>query len=216
MSIAIPTSTERSVASIKPYPGNPRHNESAIDAVAASIRRFGFRQPIVVDRNGVIVCGHTRFEAAKRLGMTAVPCVDAADLTDDAVRAYRLLDNKLQEKSSWDADALALELADLDYDFAEFGVSFDPAASFAPELAETPEKQFALPGEANADGADGNQRGKNADKNADGAGSSGVTNASDDVPRSYDLVVRCVDEAAQQALYERLAAEGYRVRLCNL
>lgn len=200
MSIAIPTSTERSVASIKPYPGNPRHNESAIDAVAASIRRFGFRQPIVVDRNGVIVCGHTRFEAAKRLGMTAVPCVDAADLTDDAVRAYRLLDNKLQEKSSWDADALALELADLDYDFAEFGVSFDPAASFAPELAETPEKQFALPGEANADGA----------------GSSGVTNASDDVPRSYDLVVRCVDEAAQQALYERLAAEGYRVRLCNL
>ena len=85
-----------------------------------------FRQPLVVDATGAIVCGHTRYEASKLLGLTTVPCVLADDLSPDAIRAYRLLDNKLHEKSEWDYPALEAELAGFEYDFSAFDVSFDP------------------------------------------------------------------------------------------
>ena len=97
---------EVKTSDLTPYPGNPRRNESAVAGVAESIRRFGFKQPLVVGPDGVIVCGHTRYEAAKRLGLDAVPCVRADGLSEEEIRAYRLLDNRLHEESRWDADLL--------------------------------------------------------------------------------------------------------------
>jgi DNA modification methylase len=107
------------LADIVPYPSNPRHNDAAVQAVAASIRAFGFRQPIVVDEQGVIIAGHTRFKAAQELGLKKVPVHQATGLTPDQVRAYRLADNKTAEFSTWDEDLLVTELLKLqDAEFA--------------------------------------------------------------------------------------------------
>ena len=95
---------------IKPYENNPRHNDNAVDAVANSIREFGFKVPIVVDSEGVIVAGHTRYKAAQKLGLQTVPCIVADDLTDEQVKAFRLADNKVGELATWDLDALKVEL----------------------------------------------------------------------------------------------------------
>lgn len=107
---------------LKPYENNPRHNENAIDAVANSIKEFGFKVPIVVDKDGVIVAGHTRYEAAKRLGMTTLPCIVADDLTPEQVKAFRLADNKVGELAEWDLDKLDIELDGIDeIDMCDFG-----------------------------------------------------------------------------------------------
>ena len=105
------------VDKVIPYDRNPRKNEAAVDGVAKSINAFGFRQPIVVDKAGVIVAGHTRWKAAKQLGLDKVP-VHVADLSKAEAMAYRLADNKTNEVAEWDNEALAIELADLrDMDF---------------------------------------------------------------------------------------------------
>ncbi len=103
----------RPLAKIQPYERNPRDNDSAVDAVAESIERFGFRQPIVVDDDGVIVCGHTRWKAATKLGLEKVPVHVATDLTAEQIRAYRIADNKSGELASWNMELLPLELAEL-------------------------------------------------------------------------------------------------------
>lgn len=103
----------RSIDSIKPYDKNPRQNDDAVDAVAASLQEFGFRQPIVVDGDGVIVCGHTRYKAAVKLGLAKVPVHVAGDLTPEQVRAYRIADNKTSDLSDWDYDILPIELSEL-------------------------------------------------------------------------------------------------------
>jgi DNA modification methylase len=100
----------RPLDAVRPYANNPRQNDDAVEAVAESIRRFGFRQPIVVDADGVIVAGHTRFRAAQRLGLATVPVHVATDLTADEIRAYRLADNKTAELASWDTSMLSIEL----------------------------------------------------------------------------------------------------------
>ena len=82
------------VSRVKPYPNNPRVNDDAVDAVAASLREFGFRQPIVVDAEGVIICGHTRFKAAQKLGLDKVPVHVAKDLTPEQIKTYRIADNQ--------------------------------------------------------------------------------------------------------------------------
>lgn len=106
---------------LKPYPDNPRINEDAVDYVARSIQDYGFKVPLVVDKDMVIICGHTRYEAAKKLNMGSVPCIIAADLTEEQVAAYRLADNKVSEFSSWDFDKLQAELATIDnIDMGEF------------------------------------------------------------------------------------------------
>ena len=87
----------RSIESIRPYEKNPRQNDDAVDAVAASLKEFGFRQPIVVDADGVIVCGHTRYKAAQQLGLTKVPVHVAKDLTAEQIKAYRIADNKTSD-----------------------------------------------------------------------------------------------------------------------
>ena len=103
----------RNITDIKPYPNNPRVNDAAVDAVAASIREFGFRQPIVVDVDGVIICGHTRYKAALKLGLTQVPVHVAKDLTPAQIQAYRLADNKTAELAEWNYELLPIELSQL-------------------------------------------------------------------------------------------------------
>lgn len=113
------------IGEIRPYEKNPRKNENAVKYVKESIRQFGFKVPIVIDSNRVIVCGHTRLLAAKSLGLTDVPCIMADDLTDDQIKAFRLADNKVGEFAEWDLDLLGDELnaiADAsDIDMGDFG-----------------------------------------------------------------------------------------------
>src|SRR5205807_8860050 len=93
---------ERPISSIRPYENNPRHNDAAVGAVAASIQQFGFRQPIVVDEDGVIIVGHTRYKAAVQLGLEAVPVHVAVGLTPAQAKAYRIADNQAATLSHWD------------------------------------------------------------------------------------------------------------------
>jgi ParB-like chromosome segregation protein Spo0J len=118
----------RPVTPIRPYENNPWHNDAAVDAVAASIREFGFRQPIALDEDGVIVVGHTRYKAALKLGLTEVPVHVAVGLTPAQLKAYRLADNQTATLSSWDDDKLPLELIalqEMDYDLSFTGFSGD-------------------------------------------------------------------------------------------
>ena len=106
---------------IKPYEKNPRNNDNAVDAVAASIREFGFKVPIIIDKDNIIVAGHTRYKAAKKLGLKTVPCIKADDLTDEQVKAFRLADNKVAEQAEWDFDLLNEELETITMDMEQFG-----------------------------------------------------------------------------------------------
>lgn len=110
------------IKSLKPYKNNPRQNDGAVDYVVNSIKQFGFKVPIVIDKDNVIVCGHTRFKAAKTLGIDTVPCVIADDLTDEQIKAFRIADNKVGSIAEWDFDLLGDELDGiLDIDMSEFG-----------------------------------------------------------------------------------------------
>lgn len=112
----------KSIDEIKPYENNPRDNDDAVDAVANSIKEFGWQQPIVVDNEGVIIAGHTRYKAAQKLGLKHVPVVVADNLTPDQVKAYRLADNKTAELADWDMDLLNDELDQIrDIDMSDFG-----------------------------------------------------------------------------------------------
>ena len=112
----------KKIADIRPYEKNPRKNDEAVKYVAESIKEFGFKVPMVIDKNGVIVAGHTRYKAAKKLNMKEVPCIVADDLTDEQIKAFRLADNKVAEKAEWDFDLLSVELDELfDFDMTVFG-----------------------------------------------------------------------------------------------
>lgn len=112
----------KNIDEIIPYINNPRDNEPAVDAVASSIKNFGFNQPIAIDSKNEIIAGHTRYKAAKKLDLKEVPCVIIDDLTDEEVRAYRLADNKVAEKATWNKELLAEELAGLgNLDMTLFG-----------------------------------------------------------------------------------------------
>jgi site-specific DNA-methyltransferase (adenine-specific) len=117
----------RKPAAIKPYPGNPRVNDQAVDAVAASIREFGFRQPIVVDATGIIICGHTRWKAAAQLGLAKVPVHVAKELTPAQIKAYRIADNQTATLADWEKSLLEKELKDLaKLEFDLSLLAFDP------------------------------------------------------------------------------------------
>ncbi|MBX3356501.1 MAG: ParB N-terminal domain-containing protein [Phycisphaeraceae bacterium] len=121
----------RPLTDITPYEANPRINDDAIDAVAASLKQFGFRQPIVVDVDGVIVCGHTRWKAAQKLGLEKAPVHVAKDLTPEQIRAYRIADNKTAELAEWNMDLLAIELdalRSIDVDLESLGFDGDELA----------------------------------------------------------------------------------------
>lgn len=186
---------QRKIESIRPYENNPRKNDAAVPRVAASIRRFGFRVPIVVDTDGVIVTGHTRYKAAKELGLTTVPVIVADDLTPDEVKAYRLADNKVAEAAEWDEEKLDVELLDLqdselleteDFTMEDFG--FD--------LIEPDE-----PERISGDGVTGRTQREDL---------------SDRIEAQYQVIVECDDEGEQEDLFNRLEAEGYRCHVLTL
>ena len=111
---------------IKPYGKNPRKNDNAVPYVAESIKQFGFKVPIVIDKNNVIVAGHTRYKAARKLGFKSAPCIIADDLTDEQIKAFRLADNKVSEKAEWDLDLLDSEIEGIfDIDMTDFGFEFE-------------------------------------------------------------------------------------------
>lgn len=113
------------LSEVIPYANNPRNNtEEAVEKVAASIREFGFRNPIVVDKENTIICGHTRYQAAKRLKLENVPVIRATDLTPAQIRAYRIADNKVSEYATWDFQQLSVEierLSEMDFDLSLTG-----------------------------------------------------------------------------------------------
>lgn len=118
------------VGEVIPYDNNPRNNAEAVAYVRQSILKFGFRQPILIDEDNVIICGHTRLLAAKELGMAEVPCIKVDDLSEDEVKAFRLADNKVAEMSTWDWDKLeqelgAIDMSLLDFDMSDFGFDSD-------------------------------------------------------------------------------------------
>lgn len=113
---------EINIKDIRPYEKNPRKNNSAVAYVAESIKQFGFKVPIIIDKNNVIVAGHTRYKAAKKLGINTVPVIIADDLTDEQIKAFRLADNKVAEQAEWDIDLLNEELEEIfDIDMTDFG-----------------------------------------------------------------------------------------------
>ena len=115
---------EKDPAELIPYEKNPRYNDNAVPAVAASIKEFGFKVPIIIDKDNTIIAGHTRLKAAEQLGLDKVPCVIADDLTDAQIKAFRLADNKSGELAEWNDDFMFLELQELDalgVDMLQFG-----------------------------------------------------------------------------------------------
>ena len=112
---------------LKPYEKNPRKNDASVKYVQESIKEFGFKVPIVIDKDNVIVTGHTRYKASKNLGLETVPVIVADDLTPEQIKAYRLADNKVSEFSVWDYELLGGELGELgdSFDMGDFGFSMD-------------------------------------------------------------------------------------------
>lgn len=127
-----------------PYVNNPRINDNAVDFVAASIKEFGFKQPIVIDKENVIVAGHTRLKAAKKLGLKKVPCLMADDLTDQQIKAFRLADNKVSEFAVWDLEKLDIELEEIsdlemvDFGFEELEATEEQSEIIEDEIPEVP------------------------------------------------------------------------------
>ena len=111
----------KKISELKPYKRNPRINDNAVQYVANSIEEFGFKVPLVIDKNNVIVCGHTRYLASKQLGLKEIPCIIADDLNDEQIKAFRLADNKVSEYAEWDIDKLFSELNDISIDMESFG-----------------------------------------------------------------------------------------------
>ena len=139
------------LSEIHPYEKNPRFNDSAVEAVANSIKEFGFQQPIVVDKDFVVIVGHTRLKAAEELGLSEVPVVIAEKLTPEQVQAYRIADNKTGEIAEWNYDLLPIELRDLqekDFDLSLLGFDTDELDRL---LNGSSEENVVAEGETDAD-----------------------------------------------------------------
>lgn len=175
---------------IFPYENNPRNNEAAVESVANSIEEFGFKVPIVVDKDGVIVAGHTRYKAAKYLGMTEVPCIVADDLNEQQINAFRLADNKVGEIATWDFSKLEFELEALsDFDMQDFGFySEDDKESHETESGE----------EKPADSQDDDE---------------GNWDSNFNYKEQYGVIVMCKDEAEQEQVYNQLTEQGFECKV---
>lgn len=139
------------IADIMPYENNPRRNDDAVEPVKESINRYGFKVPMVLNKENIIVAGHTRYLAAQALGMDEVPVIYADDLTDEQIREFRLVDNKTSEFAGWDFSKLEEELAELDFGDYDFGfgeqanVNIDDLFEDAPEKEPEEPKQIQCP-----------------------------------------------------------------------
>ena len=125
---------EKNIDELIPYENNARINDKAVEAVAKSIKEFGFKNPIIIDKDGVIVAGHTRLKALEKLGIKKAPCIIADDLTNEQIKAFRIADNSTAQIADWDLEKLNAELATIDFDMSEFGLA---------EQIKEIEKQFA-------------------------------------------------------------------------
>ena len=133
----------KKIDELKPYENNPRFNDDAVEYVAKSIKEFGFKVPIIIDKNGVIVAGHTRYKASLELGLEEVPCIVADDLTDEQIKAFRLADNKVSEKADWNFELLDDELKDiLELNMENFGFDLDFDEDLEIERKDLSEKEF--------------------------------------------------------------------------
>lgn len=144
----------KQVTELKAYENNPRNNDAAVDAVAKSIEEFGFKVPIIITSDNVIIAGHTRLKASLKLGLASVPCIVADDLTEGQIKAFRLADNKTAELATWDFSKLEDELANIEMDMSVFG--FEDLEADVPDNAtdddfdvddEIPEVPFSQPGD---------------------------------------------------------------------
>lgn len=169
---------------LKEYENNPRLNDHAVDKVAKSIKEFGFKVPIVIDENYVIVTGHTRIKAAKELGLEKVPCLIADDLSPSQIKAFRLADNKVSEFATWDENKLFDELMDLqvvDFNIETFG--------FETKTIETPVDDYEEEEEV-----------LNTDTNFN-------------YKEQYGVIVMCKDEREQEEVYNTLLELGYECKV---
>ena len=134
----------KSIEELKPYENNPRFNDDAVPYVANSIKEFGFKVPIIIDKNGVIVAGHTRYKASLELGLKEVPCIVADDLNEEQIKAFRLADNKVSEKAEWDFELLDEELDDIlnidmsEFDFEKLEIDWNKVDELTEESYEKP------------------------------------------------------------------------------
>lgn len=178
---------EKELTWLKPYANNPRDNESAVEPVANSIKEFGFKVPIVATSDGEIINGHTRFKASKLLGIEKVPVIIADDLTDEQIKAFRLVDNKTGELADWDEPLLIKELEELDgldYDMGQFdfGLNLDDV-----------------------------EEGESGD-----TGDTGDIPDDINVMETFALNVIVSDEKEQAELYEEMLGRGYDVKVVAL
>lgn len=125
----------KKIDELKPYVNNPRFNDDAVEYVANSIKEFGFKVPIVIDKNNEIVAGHTRYKASIELGLEEVPCIVADDLSEEQIKAFRLADNKVSEKAEWNFELLEEELEQLGLNMKSFG--FDDLQDISEEIERT-------------------------------------------------------------------------------
>lgn len=135
----------KNINELIPYDNNPRLNDEAVEYVKNSIKEFWFKVPIVIDKDNVIIAGHTRIKASKELGIKDIPCIIADDLTEEQVKAFRLVDNKVSEQAGWDFELLDEELNDLNMDMEEFGFekleSIDLDSFFEAKQEETKKEE---------------------------------------------------------------------------
>lgn len=144
----------KNISELKAYENNPRKNNQAVDAVASSIKEFGFKVPVIITNENVIVAGHTRIKACEKLGITKVPCIVADDLNEDQIRAFRLVDNRTAEIADWDLDKLKLEFDNIELDLDLFGfeelqkkLSGDQEDDDFDETAAIPEVAYSQKGD---------------------------------------------------------------------
>ena len=137
----------KDIMELKPYPNNPRKSMATTSKVKKSIKEFGFKQPIVLDKDNVIIVGHSRFYAAKELGLKKVPCVVAVDLNPTQIRAYRIADNRISQDAEWDVDLLTVELKQLNisnFDFSQTGFSKEELESLTIDPLEETKSLTAI------------------------------------------------------------------------
>ena len=180
---------------IKPYKKNARFNENAIPKIAESIKQFGFKNPVIVDKNMVIICGHTRIEGAKLLGLKKVPCIIADDLTPKQVKAFRLVDNRTSEFASWNYDLLQTELESLDIDLSDFEF---PDLTYEDTL-DADELESIL--DDNTDATDYGNKGE-----------SETEALSVERKEEYKVEIVCKNQTEQESLYYELVKRGLNVR----
>lgn len=139
----------KKVKDLKLNEKNPRKNDEAVDGVAKSIEKYGFKNPLIIDSNNVVWCGNTRLKASKKLGLKEVPCIVANDLTEEQIREYALLDNKLNEIAEWDYELLSEELSvlgldefELDWGILDTDIDWAKIEDLSRETYEEPEKRY--------------------------------------------------------------------------